>query len=141
MTASHRCRRVDDPGTITAFVVVLSSALLMITGLVLDGGLALATEVDALGAAQEAARTGAQQLDLTTYRHTGELRLDLSASTTAAHDYLVAAGYAGTVIATTQQVTVTITAHQPTQLLSLIGVHELTVQASARARPRLAGPP
>ena len=141
MSASHRCQRGDDPGTVTAFVVVLTSALLLLTGLVLDGGLALATEVDALGAAQEAARTGAQQLDLTAYRRTGELRLDISASTTAAHDYLVAAGYTGTVAATTQHVTVTITAHQPTQLLSLIGIHKLTVQASASARPRLAGPP
>ena len=66
----------DERGRVTAFVVVITTACLLFAGLVLDGGLALAAKTKAIGQAQEAARAGAQALDLATYRANGKARLD-----------------------------------------------------------------
>lgn len=123
----------DDRGQITAFVVVLMVALMGFGGLILDGGLALAAKIEALGQAQEAARAGAQAVDLATYRETGAVRLDPDQARHLAQDYLNAADATGTVTATEETVTVTVTAHQPTYLLDF--VTELTVTASGSAEP------
>lgn len=131
-----RRRGERDRGTITALVVLLTTTLLLVTGLVLDAGVALAAEVDALGAAQEAARAGAQQLDLDAYRRSGRVRLEPRRAESAARRYLTAGGYAGDIVATTDQVTVTVTTTRPTQLLSLVGVDSFTRTATASARPR-----
>ncbi|MBL1102900.1 pilus assembly protein TadG-related protein, partial [Streptomyces coffeae] len=54
----------QDRGQVTAFVVGIVAALWLFAGIVVDGGLALAGKARALDVAQEAARTGAQQLDV-----------------------------------------------------------------------------
>lgn len=64
-----------DEGRVTAFVVVLVTAILALAGLTLDGGLALAAKVRANGEAEAAARAGAQAIDLTAYRNTGAMQL------------------------------------------------------------------
>ena len=52
-------------GRVSAFVLITFTALLLVAGLVLeDGGDALAAKSRAIGIAEEAARTGSQQLDL-----------------------------------------------------------------------------
>ena len=70
----HRPDGRDD-GQITAFVVVMAAALVLLIGLVLDGGLTLAARERALGEAQEAARAGAQGINLAAYRQNGSLIL------------------------------------------------------------------
>ena len=127
-----------DEGTVTAFTVILTTALLACTGLVLDGGLALTARVRAVGLAQEAARTGAQELDLAAYRTTGTLTLRPDTAVAAAQAYLTTAGATGTVIAGPTTVTVTVTLDQPTALLTLIGLRSLrlTGHATALATPR-----
>lgn len=129
-------RPEGDGGQVTAFVVTISAALLLFAGLVLDGGLALSTKTQALDAAQAAARTGAQHLDLTRYRLTGQTRLDPRAAAAAARGWLTRAGLDGDVAATTAEVTVTVHATRRTQLLGLVGVRELYVTATATAAPR-----
>jgi len=47
-----------------------SVALILVAGLVLDGGLTLAARERALDKAQQAARAGAQAINLATYRQT-----------------------------------------------------------------------
>ncbi len=131
------CRLGGDAGQVTAFVVILSAALLLFAGLVLDAGLALSTKAQALDAAQAAARAGAQQLDLTQYRLTGTARLDPVPAAAAARRWLSAAGLDGDVTATTTKVTVTVHASRRTQLLRLVGVGELHVSATAVSTPRL----
>jgi hypothetical protein len=125
----------SDRGQISAFVVTLMATLLLFGGLVLDGGLALAAKVNAIGQAQEAARAGAQAIDLDAFREDGTIRLDPDHARALAQDYLNAAGAHGTVRATTTEVTVTITHDQPTQLLQIAGLTELSVTASGTARP------
>jgi hypothetical protein len=58
----------DESGMVTAFVVIFTLALVLMAGLVLDGGLALAAKVQAIDDGQAAARAGAQAIDIPTYR-------------------------------------------------------------------------
>ncbi|MET8983206.1 pilus assembly protein TadG-related protein [Streptomyces sp. NPDC004539] len=124
-----------DDGQVTPFLVILTAAIIMFAGLLLDGGLALAAKTRALGEAQEAARAGAQALDLTAYRTDGTVRLDPTQARTLARTYLATTKDTGTVTATTTTVTVTVTAHQTTQLLRFIGLDTLTVTATGTAHP------
>lgn len=127
--------RADD-GQVSAFVTVLVVAILALTGLTLDGGLALAAKVAASGQAQSAARAGAQMIDLTRYRTSGELLLDPDRAESAASEFLVAAGTAGTVRVAGDTVAVEVTATAPTQVLGLIGIRSLTVHGSGSAHAR-----
>jgi hypothetical protein len=62
LTGHRTCLRrlAGDGGQITALVVVTMAALILLAGLVLDGGLTLAARERALGEAQEAARARAR---------------------------------------------------------------------------------
>lgn len=136
MTAPMR-RSERDGGQVTAFVVVWVMALMLVMGLVLDGGLALAGKIRAINEAQEAARAGAQQLDLVTYRATGDVVLNAEAATSAARAYLADTGNpaAGTATVTVagDRVTVRVNRSQPTQLLQLLGVRAMTVHGAGAA--------
>ncbi|HEU0089845.1 MAG TPA: hypothetical protein VFQ77_19720 [Pseudonocardiaceae bacterium] len=125
----------EEHGRVTAFVVVLTSGSLFFAGLVLDGGLALAAKTRAIGQAQEAARAGAQELDLAAYRATGVFRLDPAQARVAAQRYLTALDAAGTVSITGNTVEVTVTTTQPTQLLGLVGIDEIRVTGRGQAEP------
>lgn len=128
--------RQDQNGRVTAFVVTIALAALLFAGLVLDGGLALAAKDRALGEAQEAARAGAQEIDLAAYRADGTLRLVPHQASAAAHRYLAAASQTGTVSIVGNTVNVTVRISQPTQLLGLAGIGSITVTATGRAQPR-----
>lgn len=130
-----RRRKPGDAGQVTAMVVVVTAGLFLFAGLVLDGGLALAGKVAAADTAQEAARSGSQQIDLAYLRATQRIRLDRQRAVSAALDYVHATGDAGQVRVDGDRVTVTVTHRQCTQVLSLVGVDDLTTSASATARP------
>lgn len=140
LTASlrHRTRQLhrDQSGRVTAFVIIMVTAILLFAGLVLDGGLALAAKVRAVGEAQEAARAGAQEIDLAAYRATGTLRLLPQQASAAARSYLAAAGHSGSVSVAGNTVNVTVTISQPTELLGLIGIGSITVTGSGQAQPQ-----
>ncbi|MFI7679542.1 hypothetical protein [Actinophytocola sp. NPDC049390] len=125
-----------DDGQVTAFVVALSLGVLTLTGLTLDGGLALAATTRATGQAEAAARAGAQAIDLNTYRANGTLRLRPADAIANARAHLAAEGATGTVTASTNTVTVTVTTIQRTQLLGLVGISTLTVHGQGIARPQ-----
>jgi hypothetical protein len=127
--------RSDEQGQISAYAVVMVTAMLAVAGLVLDGGLAISAKVEAVSVAQSAARAGAQQIDLTAYRRTGVVRLDVAAAAAAARTWLAQAGATGTVTATPGQVRVEVAANSSTQLLGLVGVDAITVHAAATATP------
>ncbi|OHV31610.1 hypothetical protein CC117_25690 [Parafrankia colletiae] len=124
-----------DAGTVTAFFVVLTVALLGVTGLVVDGGLALTRKSAAISLAAEAARAGAQALDLATYRTRGVIQLDPPAARRRAEQYLASADAQGIVTATAAAVTVQVTVRIPTQLLGIVGVDTLTVTGQGTAAP------
>src|SRR5881398_1129703 len=77
-----------DAGQVTPFVVILTIALIAFAGLVLDAGMALSAKVQALDAAQAAARAGAQQLNLTEYREHNIAQLDPPRAQAAAQGWL-----------------------------------------------------
>lgn len=136
----RRCLRGgwgEDSGRVTAFTVVIVAVVLLFAGLVLDGGLALAAKVRALGQAQEAARAGAQAIDLSAYRATGALRLDPDRAAALARGYLAAAHTSGAEAVTVagDTVTVTLTVAQPTRLLGLVGVRSIQVTGTGSAHP------
>jgi hypothetical protein len=133
MRKPSRLRR--DDGQVTAFVVVMAAALVLMIGLVLDGGLTLAARERALGQAQEAARAGAQAINLAVYRQDGDLVLNPAQAGADARAYLDRIGATGTVTATAGQVTVTVTAVQDMQILSAAGLHSITIHATASAVP------
>jgi Flp pilus assembly protein TadG len=118
---------------VSGFAIIMVTAMIAVAGLVLDGGLAVAAKVRAVGVAQAAARAGAQAIDIDAYRRSGEVRLNVAQATAAAQDWLARAGATGTVSATPLQVRVEVTASADTQLLSLVGVGSITVHATAAA--------
>ncbi|WP_326549956.1 pilus assembly protein TadG-related protein [Micromonospora sp. NBC_01813] len=128
-----RERDGDDSGQVTAFAVLMIIALLAVAGLVLDAGLALTEKVRALDIAQAAARAGAQELDLYQYRTRNIAELDPPRAASAAHAWLASAGATGEATATATTVTVTVHRTSNTQLLQIVGVHQLDVSATATA--------
>lgn len=125
-----------DEGMVSAFLLAAMIGLFTVVGLGLDPGEAYATKIKAIGQAEEAARAGAQQLDLTTYRNTGVVQLDPVAAEQAAQRFLTAEGQIGTATATTTRVTVTITTGYRTQFWHLAGIDTITVHATGTATPQ-----
>ena len=130
----RRLRR-DDGGQVTPWSVVGVLIVLVLAGLVFDQGLAMADKVRIYDIAQAAARAGAREVDLATYRATGVVQLDPAAATAAAHTFLAQAGMPGAASASTTTVTVSVTTSHRTQLLHLVGVTSIGVSATATAVP------
>ena len=128
-----RTRLGEEDGMVTAFVVIFTLALLAMAGLVFDGGLALSAKVRAIDDAQAAARAGAQAIDIPLYRQSGQITLDAAQAVADAQGFLAAAGEHGTVTVTGETVDVTVTIIQPTQILSVVGVDQLTVTGAGSA--------
>ena len=83
---------------------------------------------------RQAARAGAQELDVAQAR-VGTFTLDPAAADAAARAYLADAGVsAKSVRVSGDQVEVTVELRQPTPLLSILGIDERTVTATASAR-------
>src|SRR6266700_550025 len=68
--------RALQRGSISMFVVIFTIAVLMLAGLVYDGGLAIAARQRAADIAEEAARAGANAVDVDALRSGASLRLD-----------------------------------------------------------------
>ena len=118
----------------TVFVVGLTLALMMVAGLVYDGGRILAARRQAHDLADNAARAAAQAVDLDGLRSGSPVELDPLAAQVAAEDYLAATGHDGEVLVTADTVEVTVTITAPMVLLQLAGISERTVTASGEAR-------
>ena len=132
----------DEEGMVTAFVVIFTFALLLLAGLVIDGGLTLASRVQAIDEAQAAARAGAQAIDIPLFRSTGEVVLDAAQANQDAESYLAATGHTGTVQVNGDEVDVTVSITQPMQILGIGGIGSLTVtgRGSATAEHGVTGP-
>lgn len=128
-----RRRAGDESGMVTAFVVIFVLALLVMAGLVLDGGLTLAAKVKAIDEAQAAARAGAQAIDVPLYRATGQITLNPARAVADADRYLAVTGHVGRVSVDGERVTVVVKESQPMQILSMVGVDQLTVSGTGSA--------
>jgi Flp pilus assembly protein TadG len=127
-----------ESGAATIFVVTFAVVLLVMAGLVVDGGLAINARQRVADDVEQAARAGSQHLDEASLRGSGLVRIDPEPAQRAARDFLAKRDYpaAGvTVSADPQHVLVTAQIEQPTALLSLIFIDHFTIRAQGQARP------
>jgi len=117
---------------VTAFVVVMTFALLAVTGLVIDGGLVLADRQRAFDAADAAARAGAQALDEQSLR-TARLTIEPAAADRRAAELLARERMTGTTSVQGDQVTVQVTLTRNLTILGAFGVRPLTIHAHGTA--------
>jgi len=129
----HRRLSADDRGMITPWSLVGMFMVILLAGLVFDAGMAMADQVSLYDRAQAAARAGAREIDLATYRSSGVIQLDPGAAAGAARHFLAQSGTTGTATATTVIVTVAVTGVRQTQLLYLIGITTIRIDATATA--------
>ena len=111
----------------------LAVALIMATGLAVDGGRKLGGLSEARDVADNAARAGAQMVDVDAFRETGVPNIDPDAAMARARSFLATEGYAGTVSVAGTTVTVTVTLTVPTTFLPGPWVVTATESASAVA--------
>lgn len=123
-----------EAGTVTVFVTVLMLALLVVAGLVIDGGRMLAARREVANVAESAARAGAQELDTGAARTSATVQLDPVAAQRRTTDFLAASGFHGTVTVEANTVHVEVTATRRLFILGIAGMTEATVTASGEAR-------
>jgi len=124
----------DERGSVTAFVVIMTTALLAVAGLVYDGGQILAAHRRAFNEAEAAARAGAQAVDLDALRAGEGVRLDPAEAEQRALEYLAGLGHEGTVDVEGDVVRVTVTVEQPLAILSAFGLGPERIEGEGRAR-------
>ena len=116
------------------YVAIISVGLLVLCGLVVDGGYVLAGRRRAIDEANGAARAGAEALTGADYRTGGDVTLDPGRAESAAQEFLAATGHTGTVTVNGDEVTVQTSFGQQTALLGIIGIRSVTVSGRGRAR-------
>lgn len=143
---------------ITVLVAMLISSLMLVIGLVVDGGSVRAARSDALDEASSAARAAAQMIDEGALRRDREVVLDPVAARKAAADFVASTGDKADITITGQpapapgavrtrvtaapaQVTVTVTRTVATQFLWAVGIDSITESATATVSPEPGSPP
>jgi hypothetical protein len=133
-------RSLGDPerGAISALAVALFVALMVLAGLVVDGGNAINARQKIIDDAEHAARVGANQIDVGTLRGSGDVVVMWPAARSEAVSYLVGLGYDASRISVVpggaNEVVVVANDTVSTQLLSLIGIGTFDVRGQATAR-------
>ncbi|MEU4217177.1 hypothetical protein [Actinoplanes sp. NPDC026623] len=144
VTPAQRRRKVllrDDTGAVTIQVLYIAVIGLLFAAALYGGATVLAARSHGYSLAQSAARAGAQQVDLTHYRSTGQVRLDPARAAQAAKQYLRSAGATGTVDKVTlAEITVTATSTQATPALRPFGYTAVTVTSTASATATVTEP-
>ncbi|WP_281173440.1 TadE/TadG family type IV pilus assembly protein [Actinomadura rifamycini] len=128
-----------DRGTVSLYVVLFTPVVFLLAGLLVDGGLAIHARQRAADMAEQAARAGANEIDLAALRATGEPVVDPGRARAAACELLTAYGdeVAGAdCAASTQEVTVTVRITVEPQFLAIFpGFGAFTMTSDATARP------
>ena len=122
-----------ERGSTTLLMVIVFVGLLMVVGLVVDGGQKLAADRDSRNIAEAAARAGANAVDGTAI-YGGTPTISLQAGASRARQYLAAAGVDGTVTATGDKITVTASSSRPTIFLGAIGFNRFTSSSTSTAQ-------
>ena len=129
-----RIRNRDERGAATIFVLLVSVALLVGAGLVIDGGYALAERRKLATQAEQAARVGADSLQEASLRDGGEPEVDPARARAAASAYLEQVGAPNpTVTIDGQIVTVRLAGESKTATLSITGITSITVTGTGSA--------
>lgn len=127
--------RACDQGSLSLFFAVVTVALLMLMGLIVDGGGALTARNRAESLAQEAARAAGQQLDAAQAVQGEAIVADPDAAAAAARDYLASAGASGSASVGEGGTALSVTVHDTYQarFAGLIGMGTITVTGTAHA--------
>ena len=124
----------DEGGQLTLFMVFATVGMLVLAGLVVDGGYVLAARRRAIDEANGAARAAAEALAPSAYRSSGDIVLEEASAVAAAQDYLAAAGHQGTVLVEDDRVSVSLSFAQPMTVLRIFGIDDVTVSGQGHAR-------
>ena len=122
----------DERGSVTVFVVGVLLALVVMGGLVFDGGAVIAGHREADAEAEGAARAAAEQVSIPALR-SGQVQLNAAGATKAADAYLRHYGHTGSVIVNGDEVTVTVSYVVDMQVLDLIGIRSKAVTGTGTA--------
>ncbi|MGW6564947.1 TadE/TadG family type IV pilus assembly protein [Streptomyces sp. NPDC054975] len=130
-----RGSRSRDRGSMSLYFALSTLAILMVMGLLVDGGGALNAANRATSLAQEAARAAGQQLDPAQAIEGTAITIDPDAAVGAAQDYLADAGVQGNVTVTDggQTITVAVTDTYNTFFAQFVGKGTITVTGTAKA--------
>lgn len=133
--APGRSADPSDRGSIALYFAIVATGALVMAGLVVDGGAALATRDRAADLATQAARAGAGALSQDSLRDgpSGVVQPDPTAATRAADAVLSDGGATGTVQISGPSVTVTAHVPRRTVILSAVGLDDISQTASATA--------
>lgn len=131
-----RPRATDmERGSVSLFAVVLTVAMIVVIGLVVDGGAKLHAQQHAQSVAREAARAGGQAVTAAVAIRGDGAEADPYTARAAAQDYLTASGLPGTVTITGgTRLRVEATATYEPVFLGIVGAGTQTVTAHAEAR-------
>ncbi|WP_236668055.1 MULTISPECIES: TadE/TadG family type IV pilus assembly protein [unclassified Nonomuraea] len=137
--------RNGERGSMSVFTVLFSVVVFLLAGMLVDGGAAINARLRASDVAEQAARAGADQVDVDHLRTTGETRLLGDAEVCGRADEIVRAHGGGdvtsgecTVEQGQGQVTVTVTVRWEAFFLSALGFpgSQMTGEASAAPEAR-----
>ena len=120
--------RRSESGAVTAFVVVFAFTLLLVAGLVIDGGFLLAARRQAINEAEAASRAGAQAVV-----SPSSSKLDPVDARRLALAYLVQTGHEGTVTTNGDTITVEVSFERPMTILGAGGLKSVTVHGRGNA--------
>ncbi|WP_331732293.1 pilus assembly protein TadG-related protein (plasmid) [Streptomyces avidinii] len=131
-----RIRHGSDCGSLSPFYALSAIGIIMIMGLLVDGGGALNATNKATGLAQEAARAAGQQLNVPAAVQGTEITVDPDAAVAAAQDYLASQNVSGSVTVTDggQRLEVTVHDTYTTLFAQFVGRSTISVSGTAHAR-------
>lgn len=121
-----------ERGSISALVLGLVTSFMLCAGLVVDGGRVVARYLESADIAENAARSGSQELRSL---RSGEPTIDSPRATRAAHRYLESQGVTGLVSIEGNSVVVSVEQRVQFSLLSLIGLLAKEIAVTRSAEP------
>jgi Flp pilus assembly protein TadG len=125
----------DERGSISLWMVTASFVMMVLVGLAVDLGGQVHAKQRAHDIAAEAARAGGERVQAAPAIEGRYVGVDTAAARVAAEQYLASAGVTGTVrITGGDTITVEVTDTYKPDLLSFIGIGDLTVTSDASAR-------
>jgi Flp pilus assembly protein TadG len=128
----------SERGAASIFVLGMAVVLLVCAGLVIDGGLAINARMRIADDAEQAARVGADSIDVDALRNGGDLVINEVEAESRAASYLQARGYGAgeySVLPQGNSVVVTISDTSDTALLQLVGISTFDINARATSTP------
>ncbi|MBD1272235.1 hypothetical protein IDH50_18465 [Aeromicrobium tamlense] len=125
-----------ERGGATIFVLGMSLVLMLCAGLVIDGGMGINARMRVADDAEQAARAGANAVNVDQLRSGGALAVDPGLARLYAQDFLSARGYPASQFSITvnaNTVAIEVRDTSETTMLKLIGINQYPVTARATA--------